>query len=108
MEGIIHEGSKYKTRGEGNTVENYHTDCVRDKKYADIRKAAEVAIIKEAIAEKFRIKFTRKRVKKKVEDMTQSDKEEEAAYKEKEKQAQELAKLKRELSNLDLYYAEQM
>jgi len=33
--------------------------------------------------------------------MTESEKEEEAAYKEKEKQAQELAKLKWDLSSLD-------
>ena len=69
----------YKTRKVGEKVENYHTDCVRDKKYADIRKAAQDAIIKEAIAEKFRMIFTRKRIVKK-EDKTQSDKEEEAAY----------------------------
>jgi hypothetical protein len=94
---------------EGNERKNYHTDCVRDKKYADIRKAAQDAIIKEAIAEAFKRKFTRKRLRVPGQPV---DKEAEAAadkeYKLKEKQASEVAKLKREISNLDLYYAEQM
>ena len=33
---------------------NYHVDCVRERDYAKIRKAAQDAIIKEAIAEKFK------------------------------------------------------